>query len=151
MKYGSSKYGQGTYGKYYGQYIFNRKEEYFATSVNRMILNYNEMNRIEQNLKTAVDCSNYLGYTDITFTPKTWVLNDFPCKKDFDRINDVTIILRNAFPLDDDVPLPRDKLIYIDYNDINTIERVCYEIYILFNLYSKSYAYASDLIFTGGI
>lgn len=148
MKYGSEKYGMGTYGN--DKYVYNRNINDFVTGNKRLYLNYDDLNRIENNLIETIQYSNYLGYTNLSFTKNNWSVNDMPNADYFERLSAIITELYNKFPLTDITPKPTNPLIKIGYEDINTIEKIEHDIAILYAEYEKDAIYTHDDIYCGG-
>lgn len=148
VKYGTEKYGMGAYGN--DKYVYNRNLNDFVTGNKRLYLNYDDLNRIENNLVETIQYSNYLGYTDLSFTKNNWGINDMPDAAYFDCLSAVITELYNKFPLTDTTPEPINPLRNIGFEDINTIEQIEHDIAILYKEYEKNAMYACDDIYCGG-
>lgn len=104
-------------------------------------LNSSDLNRIEKNMNVL---SDFLG---LTIGAKTWQETDIPINSDFTRIKNNLISIRNQAEVKnliyDSTPEVPD-LPFNHYQKINDIERIIYDIYVL---YTSKYYYCGQELY----
>ena len=104
-------------------------------------LNISDLNRIEQNMEVV---SNILG---LTIMIKSWQETDIPINSDFTRIRNNLISIRNQaesqnLTYDSTPEIP--DLPFNHYQKINDIEKIIYDIYVL---YTSKYYYCGQELY----
>lgn len=120
----------------------DEKTEWLSTNF-KGALNISDLNRIEQNM---IVLSGILG---LTITVKTWQETDIPTNTDFTRIrNNLALIREQAesmgliYDLTPEVP----NLPFNHYQKINDIEKIIFDIYML---YTNKYYYCGQEVYCG--
>lgn len=120
----------------------NEKNEWLNTNF-KGALNISDLNRIEQNMNVL---SEILG---LTITVKPWQETDIPINTDFTRIRNNLISIRSQAVLQGliynstpEVP----NLPFNTYQKINDIEKIIFDIYML---YTIKYYYCGQELYCG--
>lgn len=108
-----------------------------TATLERGFLTYNTLNRIEEKQTELKNLLNSIGYYNIDISNKTWQLGDIFNENDFQRILDNENNLRNAFFVYSDTPLTPE--ISFHYQDINSIEKILYDIDVMINDVKSNY------------
>lgn len=120
----------------------DEKNEWLNTNF-KGALNSSDLNRIEQNMEVI---SNALG---LTITIKLWQETDILVTSDFTRIRNNLISIRNQAEAQnltyDSTPEVPD-LPFNHYQKINDIEKIIYDIYVL---YTAKYYYCGQELYCG--
>lgn len=94
--------------------------------------NYEDLNRIEEKQSELKNLFNDIGYWNTSFVNKTdWVTTDIFTRTDFQRILDNHAKLREAFFTYSTTPKTPDISFY--YEDINSLEKILYDLDIMIN------------------
>lgn len=120
----------------------DEKNEWLNTNF-KGALNSSDLNRIEQNMNVLS------GFLSLTIRAKTWQETDIPANPDFTRIRNNLISIRNQAVsqelIYDSTPEIPD-LPWNSYQKINDIEKIIYDIYIL---YTSKYYYCGQELYCG--
>lgn len=102
------------------------------TTLERGMITINTLNRIEEKQAELKNLLNTIGYWNINITNKTdWSDNDIFYEEDFRRILDNENILKKAFFVYKNTPETPD--ISFGYEDINSIEKILYDLDVMLN------------------
>ena len=97
----------------------------------RGTITYNTLNRIENKQEELKNLFNDMGYWNTPLTNKVWGENDIFNINEFQRILDNTNILRQAFFVYRNTPITPP--ISYHYNDINSLEKILYDLDVMIN------------------
>ena len=100
-------------------------------------LTINTLNRIETKQEELKNLLNDMGYWNTSITNKTWGENDIFNVDEFKRILDNTNVLRNAFFVYK--ATPNTPPISYHYNDINSLEKILYDLDMMINDVKSNY------------
>lgn len=96
------------------------------TTLERGMLTYNTLNRIENKQEALVGLMNGMGYWNTPVVNKTWSRGDIFNRDDFLRILNNENILKKAFFVLKDTPQTPD--VSFGFKDINAIEKILYDL-----------------------
>lgn len=92
------------------------------TKLERGMITYNTLNRIETKQEELKNLFNDMGYWNTPIINNVWGENDIFNVDEFHRILDNTNVLRNAFFVYNNTP--NTPPISYHYNDINALEKI---------------------------
>jgi hypothetical protein len=94
-------------------------------------ITYNTLNRIENKQEELKNLFNDMGYWNTLIINKVWGENDIFNVDEFQRILDNINVLRQAFFVYKDTP--NTPPISYHYNDINSLEKILYDLDVMIN------------------
>ena len=104
---------------------FETLTESEIATLEKGMLTFNTINRIENKQDELKNLFNEMGYWNTQITNKTWGENDIFNADEFQRILDNTNVLRQAFFVYKSTP--NTPTISYHYNDINALEKILYD------------------------
>lgn len=97
----------------------------------RGMITYNTLNRIEQKQELLKGLFNEMGYWNTNIINKVWGENDIFNVDEFQRILDNTNVLRQAFFVYK--ATPNTPPISYHWNDINALEKILFDLDVMIN------------------
>lgn len=121
---------------------FETLTESEITTLEKGTMTYNTINRIETKQEELKNMFNDMGYWNTPITNKSWGENDIFNVDEFQRILDNTNVLRKAFFVYKDTP--KTPNVSYHYEDINSIEKILYDIDSMINDIKANYRFCGD-------
>lgn len=109
----------------------------------RGMMTVSTLNRIEAAQETLKNLINNLGYFNTPIYNKEWGNSDIFSMDDFQRIINNTNILRNAFFVYKSTP--RTPPVSYKYDDINSLERILYDLDLMISDVKSLYAECGNI------
>lgn len=108
----------------------------------RGMITYNTLNRIEQKQELLKGLFNEMGYWNTSITNKSWGENDIFNVNEFQRIIDNTNVLRNAFFVYKETP--NTPPVSYHYNDINALEKILFDLDVMISNVKANYRFCGE-------
>lgn len=96
-------------------------------------LNYDDLYRIEINTHQIAEKLTVAGYPTTVTAIKVWQRTDMPKASELERIRADVAELRGKLTLRSSVPTIPNTLVPADFNKINILERIQYEVMLAIN------------------
>lgn len=97
----------------------------------RGMITYNTLNRIEKKQELLKGLFNEMGYWNTSITNKVWGENDIFSVDEFQRILDNTNVLRQAFFVYKDTP--NTPPVSYHWQDMNALEKILFDLDVMIN------------------
>ena len=121
---------------------FETLTESEIATLEKGMLTFNTINRIENKQDELKNLFNEMGYWNTPITNKTWGENDIFNADEFQRILDNTNVLRQAFFVYKDTP--NTPPISYHWKDINALEKILYDLDVMISNVKADYRYCGE-------